>query len=122
MTARKPTRHGPRRAVLMALTAAAMLAVGSAHAGTLYTWQDERGVTHISDERPPDGVDYETRPISASGGGGSGQPSADLRRQRCHDFKGALRQLRHADDLPEDRSAWQSAKDRAKRQIDQWCQ
>ncbi len=97
------------------------MAMGAARAGTLYTWEDERGVTHISDEQPPDGVDYETREV---GGGNerSEQVSAAVRQQRCQDFEGALTQLRGADDLPEDTSGWQAAKTRAKRKIDRWCQ
>ena len=37
--------------VLAALT----LAVGRAEAGTMYKWVDEKGVTHFSEDPPPDG-------------------------------------------------------------------
>lgn len=125
---KKPRRH-PLSAVggTIKLVSAALLlglaTAGAATAATLYKWVDERGVTHLTDERPPEGVDYETVDVSgASRGGGTNEaPSAAVRKRRCRDFKGALTQLRGADNLPDDASGWESAKQRAKSKIDQWC-
>ena len=40
---------------LAIVLAALMLSAGRAQAGTMYKWVDEKGVTHFSEDPPPDG-------------------------------------------------------------------
>ena len=109
-----------RRAAL-----ASLLSLGIApgiEAATLYWWQDQRGVTHITDEPPPEHISYEKREVDARTGKEKAQQTSEaVRDRRCRDFQGALTQLRGADNVPADGSAWRAAKQRAQRKIQQWC-
>jgi len=96
-----------------------MTVQGAVQANQLYWWQDARGVIHITDEPPPDGVDYEVREVE-SGGSAAEQTSTAVRDQRCQDFQGALEQLRGVDNV-NDTAQWRSAKQRAQHKIQQWC-
>lgn len=106
------------------LTASLGLGIAAgAQAATLYWWEDERGVTHITDEPPPEPIDYEKREVETRHGDEKAQQTSEaVRERRCHDFRGALTQLQGADNVPSDGSQWRAAKKRARRKIDQWCQ
>ena len=56
------------------LVAAALCAVGSAQAATIYKWVDEQGTLHLSSEKPPPGVSYERLNVASA-------PSAPARKQ-----------------------------------------
>jgi hypothetical protein len=45
----------PGRALIRCACAAALLALAAAPAQAIYKWVDEKGVTHFSDDPPPDG-------------------------------------------------------------------
>jgi len=104
----------------LVLSLALQLLVGAAaQGGSVYVWTDRYGVTHLSQEPPPAGV--EARRMGLSGGRG-GAPSPRLQRIRCRDFRGALEQLDALDDVAPDNPRWLAARERARRGIGEWCE
>lgn len=101
------------------LLAVPLLAGAAAQAASVYVWTDRYGVTHLSQEPPPPGV--EAQRLSLPGGAESGS-SARLQRIRCRDFRGALEQLDAVGDVAPDDPRWLAARERARRGIREWCE
>lgn len=112
-------RRGYLRCAGWLLIVLLLLAGAAAQAASVYVWTDRYGVTHLSQEPPPPGV--EAQRVKLPGGTGSG-PSARLQRIRCRDFRGALEQLDAVDDVAPDNPRWLAARERARRGIREWCE
>ncbi len=90
-------------------------------ATTVYTWTDNQGNQHYSDERPPGGVSFRTLEMPASAPRSGAAPSQRVRDIRCRDFEGALDQLLALDDVGDNADDWLAAKTIARDGINQWC-
>lgn len=106
------------RKVVLALAFA--LATGGAQAGTMYRWVDEKGVTHFSEDPPPDGKaqKIDVKPLPSS----SDAPAARPQDWRARELE--LRQKRLDKEKAErkseqDASARESRCLRAQRALDQ---
>jgi len=105
------------------------LVVASVEAATLYRWTDAYGTTHFSTERPDTDAPVTRLNMDSTSSGSASRtdvgddaaPSPALRERRCEGFRGALTQLRSANDVKPAKAAWREAKQLANKRIEQWC-